>query len=164
MSSFWHRRCVVRPCRDSPGARISEEEGKQVLTPGSRESGFTLVEMMIVLTLISILALIATVSLGGSSDRAYIVTMESDLRNIATAQVAYIEQTFAETGKASYATQVSQLNVNLSNGVTVRLRANGTGWSARATHSRVKGRQCSVFKGTVKPFPPATEEGTIACD
>ena len=83
---------------------------------------------------------------------------------VATAQEAYIEQTFAETGKATYANTVSKLAVNLSSGVTVRLRANGNGWSARATHERVRGTRCSVYRGTIKPFPPATEEGRIDCD
>jgi type IV pilus assembly protein PilA len=128
------------------------------------ESGFTLVEMMIVLTLISILSVIATVTLGSSSSQAYKTAMLSDLRNVATAQEAYIEQTFAETGTATYANNVTKLNVNLSNGVTIRLRANGNGWSARATHERVSGTRCSVYRGTIKPFPPATKEGRIDCD
>lgn len=128
------------------------------------EAGFTLIEMLIVLGLISILALIATVTLGSSSNRAYVATMQSDLRNVATAQEAYIEQTFAETGKATYANKISKLSVNLSNGVTVRLRANATGWSGRATHTRLKNSRCAIYRGTVKPFPPATEEGKIACD
>lgn len=128
------------------------------------ESGFTLVEMMIVLTLISILSVIATVTLGSSSAQAYKTAMLSDLRNIAAAQEAYIEQTFAETGTATYANNITKLNVNLSNGVTIRLRANGNGWSARATHERVPRTRCSVYRGTIKPFPPATEEGRIDCD
>mgnify|MGYP001826444012 CR=1 FL=1 len=128
------------------------------------ESGFTLVEMMIVLILISILSVIATVSLGSSSSQAYRTSMLSDLRNVASAQEAYIEQTFAETGKATYANDVSQLAVNLSSGVTIRLRANANGWSARATHERVRGARCSVYRGSIKPFPPATEEGRIDCD
>lgn len=128
------------------------------------ESGFTLVEMMVVLTLISILSFIATVSLGNSSSRAYRTAMLSDLRNVVTAQEAYVEQTFAETGTATYANSVRKLNVNLSSGVRVQMRGNGNGWSARATHERAKGARCAVFRGTIKAFPPATEEGRIDCD
>jgi prepilin-type N-terminal cleavage/methylation domain-containing protein len=128
------------------------------------QSGFTLIEMMIVLVLISILSAIATVTLGSSSSRAYVTTMQSDLRNLATAQEAYIEQSFAETGTATYANNVNKLPVNLSNGVQIRMRGNATGWSARATHQRVSGKRCAVFRGTIRAFPPATDEGKIACD
>jgi len=128
------------------------------------ESGFTLIEMMVVLTVIGILSAIATVTLGSSSSRAYKTAMLSDLRNVNTAQEAYIEQAFAETGTATYANTVTKLNLNLSNGVTIRLRANRNGWSARATHERVPGTRCSVYRGNIRPFPPATAEGRIDCD
>ncbi|MCK5446535.1 MAG: hypothetical protein KAJ43_00265, partial [Gemmatimonadetes bacterium] len=62
--------------------------------------------MLIVLGIISILAAMATVTLAGSTSRAYVVSMQSDLRNVATAQEAYIEQRFAETGQARYANRV----------------------------------------------------------
>ena len=90
--------------------------------------------------------------------------MQSDLRNVTTAQEAYIEQTFSETGTATYANNVNKLAVNLSNGVQIRMRGNANGWSARATHQRVAGARCAVFRGTIKPFPPATDEGKIECD
>ena len=128
------------------------------------ESGFTLIEMMVVLTIIGILSAIATVTLGTSSSRAYVTTMQADLRNVVTAQEAFIEETFAATGRATYARRISDLDVSLSNGVTVRLRGNANGWSARATHARVAGTRCAVFRGTIKAFPPATDEGKITCD
>lgn len=134
--------------------------------PGTRprEAGFSLVEMLVVLGLISVLATVATVTLGGSTERAYVTTMQSDLRVVATAQEAYIERTFAETGRASYASRMQDLDVNLSNGVQVRLRGNATGWSARATHQRIPGVWCAMYRGDVEAFPPATEEGLIECD
>jgi prepilin-type N-terminal cleavage/methylation domain-containing protein len=132
-------------------------------TPRS-ESGFTLVEMMVVLTLISILSLIATMTLGNSTSKAHRTAMLSDLRNVETAQEAYIEQAFAETGTATYADQVTKLEVTLSNGVAIQMRGNRNGWSARATHERVSGVRCAVFRGTIKTFPPATEQGRIECD
>lgn len=133
-------------------------------TIGRTESGFTLIEMLVVLTLISILAGIATATLGGSSERAYVTTMQADLRGVVTAQEAYIEQTFAETGTATYASSLGDLDLTLSNGVQIRLRGNARGWSARATHQRVPGGRCAVFRGSIRAFPPASEEGRIACD
>ncbi len=120
--------------------------------------------MLVVLGLISVLATVATVTLGNSTERAYVTTMQSDLRMVATAQEAYIERTFAETGRASYARRIQDLDVNLSNGVQVRLRGNATGWAARATHSRIPSVWCAMYRGNVKAFPPATEEGSIECD
>lgn len=128
------------------------------------ESAFTIVEMMVVLILISILAVMATVTLSSSSDRVYVAAMQSDLRNIAAAQEAYIEQRFAETGEARYADRLGDLDLNLSNGVQIRLRGNRTGWSARATHQRATDRRCSMLRGTIRAFPPASDEGKIVCD
>jgi prepilin-type N-terminal cleavage/methylation domain-containing protein len=131
-----------------------------------REAGFTIIEMMVVLILISILALMATVNLSSTSNRAYVVAMQSDLRDIATAQEAYVEQRFAETGEARYANRLTDLDVNLSSGVQIRMRGNQTGWSARATHQRTGSRRCSLARGTIRPYPPATtaDEGKIICD
>jgi prepilin-type N-terminal cleavage/methylation domain-containing protein len=128
------------------------------------ESGFTLIEMMVVLTIIAILSAIATVALGTSSSRAYVTAMQADLRNVMIAQEVYIEQTFAETGTATYANKVAKLDLNLSNGVKMSMRGNANGWSARATHQRVSGTRCAVFRGTIKAFPPAADEGKITCD
>ena len=126
-----------------------------------RESGFTLIEIMVVLTIISILSVIATVNLGNSSNRAYEAAMVSDLRNVATAQEAYIEQTFAETGTATYANDVRKLDMNLSNGVTIRMRGNGNGWSARATHERVRGIRCAGASANLHGFGAVSQHN---CD
>ncbi len=126
--------------------------------------GFTLVELLIVLSIISVLALMATVSLGSSADRAYATAMQSDLRNVGVAQAAYAAETFNQMGRASYASQIGDLPLNLSPGVSIRLRANRNGWSARATHSRLPGRRCAVFKGSIRAFSPATQDGVISCD
>jgi len=135
-----------------------------VRTIHRRESGFTLIEMLVVLTLVSILAGIATLTLGGSSSRAYVTSMQSDLRNLQIAQEAYIEQTFAETGSATYANTVSDLKLTLSNGVGIELLGDATGWAARATHERVPGTRCALYRGSISPLPPAADEGKVVCD
>ncbi|MBT8479762.1 MAG: type II secretion system GspH family protein [Gemmatimonadetes bacterium] len=129
-----------------------------------RDSGFTLVEMLVVLTMISILSVIATVTLGDSARKAYKASMLSDLRNVQTAQEAYVEQTFTETGTGTYASEITVLSVTLSNGVAMQMRGDSDGWSARATHQRVSGVRCAIFRGTIAAFPPATAEGRIDCD
>jgi len=138
--------------------------GKRTVGATDRSAGFTIVEMLVVLVVISILATAASLTMGGSSEQAYKSAMMSDLRNIAAAQEAYIEEQFATTGNDRYAGNVADLDVNLSVGVQIRMRGNRNGWSARATHQRLSGARCAVFRGTINAFPPATEESKIACD
>ncbi|MFQ5746260.1 MAG: type IV pilin protein [Gemmatimonadota bacterium] len=126
--------------------------------------GFTLVEMLVVLAVLGILAAIAVVKLGASSDKAYVAAMRSDLHNVMVAEMAYAEESLAANRRNPYTTRINQLDVNLSNGVRVRLRANRTGWSGQATHTRLPGARCAVYQGTIRSFPPATREGSIACD
>jgi type IV pilus assembly protein PilA len=51
--------------------------------------GFTLIELLIVVVIIGILAAIAIPKFAATKDRAYVATMESDLRNLATYEEQY---------------------------------------------------------------------------
>ena len=52
--------------------------------------GFTLIELLIVVVIIGILAAIAIPKFAATKEKAYLASMKSDLRNLATAQEAYI--------------------------------------------------------------------------
>lgn len=135
-----------------------------MITTRRRERGFTLIEMMIVVVVIGILVGIAMVGLRSSQERAYYSAMKSDLKNIASAQVAYYNDQLGTGSPPRYARQVNDLDVTLSDGVQVRLRGNRRGWSARARHSALANqKQCAVYAGQVNPFNPASAEGVIAC-
>ena len=51
--------------------------------------GFTLIELLIVVVIIGILAAIAIPKFASTKEKAYLATMKSDLRNLATAQEGY---------------------------------------------------------------------------
>ena len=53
------------------------------------KKGFTLIELLIVVVIIGILAAIAIPKFAATKDRAYVATMESDLRNLATYEEQY---------------------------------------------------------------------------
>jgi len=127
-------------------------------------SGFTIVELIVVLTVISILALMASISVGSARQRAYVASMQSDLRSIAMAQEAYSEKMFAETGTATYAALLTDLGVTLSDGVQLEMRGDVNGWSARTTHSGAPGRRCAMLRGSVSAFAPAAAGAGLACD
>ena len=54
--------------------------------------GFTLIELLIVVVIIGILAAIAIPKYGDTKAKAYVSTMKSDLRNLATAEETYFSE------------------------------------------------------------------------
>ena len=71
---------------------------------GDRDSGFTLVELLVVIIIIGILAAIAIPLLIRQREKAWDVAVESDLRNAAISQDAYMTE-----GAGNYATTMGQL-------------------------------------------------------
>ena len=123
--------------------------------------GFTLIELLIVIVIISILAAIAIPKFGSSKEKAYVSKMISDLRNIATAQEAFV------TDNLIYYSGVvpgGNLIYSPSPGVTIVINE-GTvaGWAATASFASSTTRTCALFSGLATPPAPATIEGTIAC-
>lgn len=119
--------------------------------------GITLIELLIVMAIMAILVtLVARASTSKSA--AALAVLKSDLRNVAVAQEAY----FATGGV--YAGGPEDLDVEMSELVTLELRASARGWSGRTVHTLKEDFQCALFVGGgVAPFEPAAEEGLIAC-
>ncbi len=125
----------------------------------ARRHGFTLIELLIVVVIIGILAAIAVPKFQNTKGKANAATLKSDLKNLASAQEAYMYEI------GTYATDISTLNLAGSPGVVISVAAaSGSGWSAKATHPASTPLTCAIYVGNVPALAPAIAEGQVRCE
>ena len=133
-----------------------------------KRTGFTLIELMIVVVIIGLLASIAIPKFGSTKEKAYIASMKSDLRNLVTAEEAYFADSTAYTDITDCARPPAPGAASwcASTGNTLRkLKARQGGWTAQIDNAYTK-IQCGIYVGGATPFPPAQNsdpEGSPVC-
>jgi prepilin-type N-terminal cleavage/methylation domain-containing protein len=102
---------------------------------------FTLIELLIVMVIIGALAAIAIPRFTRTKDRAYVATMMTDLKNLATAQSSYFSdfQTYTTVFPAGMYRPSTGVSVTISQATT-------TSWAANASHTSTT-RTCTITYG-----------------
>jgi len=126
------------------------------------KKGFTLIELLIVVVIIGILAAIAIPKFANTKEKAYIASMKSDLRNLATAEEAY----YSDKNVYSSDTTAMRFNTSTGNVLTITLGGNAgaAGWSALMTNPRVTTLTtgCQVYAGDLA-IAANVPDGVVQC-
>jgi prepilin-type N-terminal cleavage/methylation domain-containing protein len=101
-----------------------------------RESGFTLVEILVVIAIIGILAVIAITQLNGYKDKAYCSEIKADLANLAAHQESYFTDNHIYLAVTRNPDGTSNIpNFRWTGGVTVVSSTGGvSSWTAVGRH------------------------------
>lgn len=121
--------------------------------------GFTLIELLVVMAILALLIAIALPRYTDARLKAHRAEIQSDLRNLISAEEAYFDTHY------EYTDNLALLDFNLSGNVSIEfVEATGAGWSAKGTHANTEA-ECGIYVGsaTVPSGVPVTAEGMIGC-
>lgn len=125
--------------------------------------GFTLVELLVVLVVIGILAGTALPRLSTARDQAFETTLQSDLRNLQSAQEQYYAAHQYTYGDAEALQGTAPPLWTESPGVTLTLTGvTSRGWAASAVHLRLPATTCRLHVG--EAATEAQPDGRILCE
>ena len=98
--------------------------------------------------------------LAATKEKSYLATMKSDLRNLVTAQEAYLADNFAYYNGAI---PNAAFPYRPSSGSTVAMASVVPGgWAATASFVGTS-KTCAIFYGSSAPLAPATVSGEVKC-
>ncbi|MEJ2677834.1 MAG: type II secretion system protein [Gemmatimonadota bacterium] len=131
-------------------------------------SGFTIVELLVVIIIVSILAALAIPRFVRARERAYYAAMIHDLDILQNMEEIYYHDSgaflYKTAGTITDAGNDMDLNMHASRGVTITLGAHPHGWAATATHLALAGGQCNLFWGDDGTVGVANTAGRIECN
>ena len=122
--------------------------------------GFTLIELLITVIIISVLASIVMGRFTQVRERAFVTTLKSDLKNLATQQEIYHNSSY------SFTASLASLEMVPSDGVSITItEADGVGWAATAVHAGLTAEQCGLYHGSANPAngSPGAAQGVVGC-
>jgi len=130
----------------------SSSSGEGAPQAGVRcQSGFTLIEVMVVTLILGILAAIMMPRVASTREQAHFAAIAQDLRNLGASQERYFQR------NTVYAANVGLLDFTATPGVNIEVtEATPQGWAAVATHEALEDLQgCSIYLGnaTAPPLP-----------
>jgi len=109
------------------------------------------------MVVLGILAAIVIPKFSSTREKAYVSSMKSDLKNLASRMEVYYADQYL------YTSNLTTLQFQPSDAVTISIgAANGTGWSATAAHTGTS-EVCAMYIGDATAVSPATEVGVISC-
>jgi prepilin-type N-terminal cleavage/methylation domain-containing protein len=104
----------------------------------STESGFSIIELLTVIGIIGIIAAIAIPQYTLYRNRGFIARAETDLRNFAIAEEAYMvdHEVYKSCSNSGCSTTLEGVN-SLSAAITLEITATTTGFTGTSTHPAV---------------------------
>ncbi len=129
--------------------------------------GFTMIELLVVVVVLSVLAALAIPTLSRARERGFYAAMRADLKHLQNQQEIYYHGSalaYKTAGTLDWSGVDPDLNFLTSQGVTIVLGDHTGGWAATATHMAIPDEQCNVYVGDGgATVGEATVPGVISC-